>query len=250
MLGLDEENFRITEDRFPTGAFELMNAGYLFDEAAVALVVDRSRGLLGQEAAIREAALAVANGMHPDDRLWLVSAGQTPVIEHEPGSGALAVARSAVGDPSAYGRSELGTAIRLAGTQIIREPGTRSLVMISNGAIDPGAFDVYGLQETAEFLGNNHIGFSVIYTARNQRSAELDFLVEATNGESAYLYRPEGIAGLVGNVRSRPNGRYLLRFQSVHDSDFGRRYIPVEVETYLLTRSGRDEAGYFGPLEF
>jgi hypothetical protein len=32
-------------------------------------------------------------------------------------------------------------------------------------------------------------------------------------------------------------------------TDFGRAYLPVEAEAYLMNRSGRDRTGYFPPVE-
>jgi hypothetical protein len=32
-------------------------------------------------------------------------------------------------------------------------------------------------------------------------------------------------------------------------TDYGRAYLPLEVEVYLMERSGRDSTGYFAPLE-
>ena len=64
------------------------------------------------------------------------------------------------------------------------------------------------------------------------------------------MYQPAGLAPLVQHLASKPSGTYLLSYTSGHDTDFGRRYIPLEVEAYLLRRSGRDESAYYGPLEF
>ena len=88
------------------------------------------------------------------------------------------------------------------------------------------------------------------HTRPNVANEELEYLADASGGQTGYAYGADGVASMVARIRSRPSGRYLLRYQSVHPTDFGRRYIPVEVEVYLLERSGRDEAGFFGPLEF
>jgi len=44
-------------------------------------------------------------------------------------------------------------------------------------------------------------------------------------------------------------GMYQLKYTSTMSTDFGRSFLPVEVEVQLLERSGRDEIGYFAPLE-
>ena len=46
-----------------------------------------------------------------------------------------------------------------------------------------------------------------------------------------------------------PQGVYQFSFTSALPTNFGMNYLPLEVEVYLLNRSGRDETGYFAPLE-
>ncbi len=249
VVGLDEQNFRVTEDRFPTGEAQLISVRPE-GAASLSLLIDRNRSMAGQTEAVEEAALSIVDALGPADRLWTVSAAELPVVELEPGSARLRVANAAVGVEDLYGLGAIDLGIRLSGAQLLREAGSRAIVLVSNGVLSSGAFSTYGLTETSEYLRNNHVRLFVVYTERNRRSEELDFLVESTGGTSVYLYRPQGIAGLVEDARSRPSGRYVLRYASAHDPDFGRRYIPVEVEAYLLERSGRDESGYFGPLEF
>lgn len=251
LLGLDETNFRITEDRFPTGEADLVYAGYRTGEAAVSLVVDGAVSAARADEAVRSATLSVYDALGAGDQLWVVGAADQPVIEAEPGAGRLETADAAAGAPGAaggVGRLDLG--IRLGTSQLLGETGRRALVVISDGRERPRAFESYSLTETAEHLANNHVTLWVVYTSRNARSDELDYLAEATGGAALYAFRPEGVGTIVSSLRAQPSGSYVLEYSSVHDSDFGRRYIPLEVEAYLLERSGRDEAGYFGPLEF
>lgn len=250
LLGLSEDNFRVTEDRFPTGPTELTYGGFRSGESAIAIVADRAPGMVDDRGAVRDAATAIVDALDANSLLWTVSAGDQPLVESEPGSGRLAVSNAAAGSESQYGTGRLDTGIRLAGSRLATELGNRSIVVLSDGRLDSRAFEQYGINETAQFLVNSQIELSVVYTARNARSEELDFLAEVTGGQSVFLYRPQGIEPLLDAIEARRSGRYVLTYQSVHDADFGRRYIPLEVEAYVLERSGRDEAGYFGPLEF
>lgn len=251
LLGLDETNFRITEDRFPTGEAELVYAGHHTEEAAVSLVVDGAVSAAETDEAVRSATLSVYDALDAGDQLWVVGAADQPVIEAEPGAGRLETADAAAGAPgTADGVGRLDLGIRLGTSQLLGETGRRALVVISDGRERPRAFESYSLTETAEHLANNHVTLWVVYTSRNARNDELDYLAETTGGASLYAFRPEGVGSIVSSLRAQPSGSYVLEYSSVHDSDFGRRYIPLEVEAYLLERSGRDEAGYFGPLEF
>ena len=250
MLGLDASNFRVTEDRFPTGPADVVYAGWESFERSVALVVDRYRGMEQDRAQIEQAALDVMGRLANADLGWVISSGAEPVMEADPTEGLLQKAAGAVGSAPDYGSGSLDLALRLAGAQLIETRGRRAIVAVSNGTIDPGAFDRFTLAETGRFLVNNRILMSVIYTQRNVRAGELDYLADLTGGSSLYVYQPEGAGAVVDGLASQPSGTYVLRYQSVHGTDFGRRYIPLEVEAYLLGRSGRDEAGYYGRLEF
>ncbi|MFP4566532.1 MAG: 6-bladed beta-propeller, partial [Spirochaetaceae bacterium] len=126
----------------------------------------------------------------------------------------------------------------------------RGIVFVTNGELGQGAFRNYGLQELAALLRNNHIRFYVVYVTRGARDDALEYLSSASGGDSMFLYRDDGISGIVDELADHPSGRYTLRVSSGSDTDFGRAYIPLEVEAYLIRRSGRDEAGYFGPREF
>lgn len=250
LLGLDETNFRITEDRFPTGEARLAYAGYRTGEAAVALLVDGAIDAAESDEAVRSATLSIHDALGVDDQFWVIGAGDQPVIEAEPGDGRLETADAAVGAPEATGGGRIDLGVRLGTSQLLGESGRRALVVVSDGRSRPQAFESYSLTETAEHLTNNHVTLWVVYTRRSARSEELDYLAEATGGSALYAFRPEGVGTIVRQLKQQPSGSYVLEYSSVHDSDFGRRYIPLEVEAYLLERSGRDEAGYFGPLEF
>ena len=247
---LHSENFRITEDRFPVGEATVTFAGYRTGEIAVAVIADRTIPMAGDTAALRQAALELSNAIVPAGKRWLVTAGELPLVEAAPEDGALAFAEAAVGSATDYGRSSPDLAIRLAGRQVLRELDRRSVILITDGTLPPTAFDNYGLIETADFLRNNHITFNVVYTRRNQSADEIEYLAEATGGQSVFVFQPTGLGAVIEQLASKPSGTYLLSYNSVHHTDFGRRYIPLEVEAYLLRRSGRDEAGYYGPLEF
>lgn len=249
LLGLDESNFRITEDRFPTGLPVLSYAGYQDSAAAVALLVDGS--LAGEQTAIQTAALEVYDALSPTDRIWVISAGELPVVEATPPVARLesadAATRASTAVTGVPGRIDLG--IRLAVSQLLPELGQRSIVLVSNGEVRASSFATYSLTETAEHLENNNVRLSVIYTG-DERSDELEYLVDVSGGSEVFVYEPRGARVVIEELRTAASGTYLLQYQSVHDSDFGRRYIPLEVEAYLLERSGRDEVGYYGPLEF
>ena len=85
--------------------------------------------------------------------------------------------------------------------------------------------------------------------SRDTMDSEVQYITDNTCGKSYYVYRPQGLSSVVQDIISLPSGLYQLSYTSSLSTEYGRRYLPVEVETYLLNRSGRDETGYFAPLQ-
>ena len=84
-----------------------------------------------------------------------------------------------------------------------------------------------------------------------QKAADekLDFILSNTFGDSYYVYRPAGLRSVVNDILQMPQGVYQFSYTSSLTTNFGQNYLPLEAEVYLLNRSGRDEAGYFAPLQ-
>ena len=99
-------------------------------------------------------------------------------------------------------------------------------------------------------MNNNGISFSVVQLTQNTVvEEELDYIVKKANGKFYYVYRQQGLSNVVTDMLEIPNGLYSLSYTSSLPTDLGRAYLPVEIETYVLNRSGRDETGYFSPLK-
>ena len=62
-------------------------------------------------------------------------------------------------------------------------------------------------------------------------------------------FRSQGLGDVVKDIIELPQGIYQLSYTSAMSTNFGTNYLPVEAEVYLLNRSGRDETGYFAPLQ-
>jgi hypothetical protein len=98
-------------------------------------------------------------------------------------------------------------------------------------------------------MANNGVVFHAIVVGGGNPSEEIRYLCTETGGRTFPLYRPEGIGELVRSLATVPNGSYILSYRSSLLTDFGRAYLPVEAEVYLMERSGRDGIIYFPPLE-
>jgi len=106
------------------------------------------------------------------------------------------------------------------------------------------------LNESLAYMRNNGIVFYPIYVTPEGSSRELEYLARETGGKSYRYSDPKGLLSLWEDLSRQKEGLYVLKYTSGEDTDFGRRYIPVEVEARLIQRSGKDEMGYFGPLKY
>jgi hypothetical protein len=99
-------------------------------------------------------------------------------------------------------------------------------------------------------MKNNGISFYPVYLDAQKRNDELDFIARETGGTSQYLFQPRGILPLLEQVRSDVNGYYTVSYDSLAYTDFGRAYIPLSLEVNFIKKSGRDEMGFYAPLEY
>jgi hypothetical protein len=144
-------------------------------------------------------------------------------------------------------RFDLG--LRLAATDLLPRAKKRAIVFVSSGELGELAFEQYALVELAAYLANNNIKFYCLLPSGATASSELQYLCDETDGKALSLYRPEGIGPILKNLAASPSGTYSFSWTSSLSTDFGRAFLPISVEVRLLDRSGRDESGYFPPLE-
>lgn len=249
VVGLGENNFYITEQKRPVNKLKYLGSSSYSQFSDITLLIDRSRrsSEFGEQinAAVREIAAAMKNR----GTLKIVSASKIPALEYSgKPSGALKFDVAALKNPVSD-EIPLDLALRLAANDLVNAEHKRAVVIISAGKVSLNAFEKYSLSETAAFLNNNHISVASVLLTQNACDEELDYIVSNTPGKEYYIFRPEGLSGIVGDLVDIPSGLYTFSYTSVLSTNFGEKYLPVEVEAYLLNRSGRDECGYFSPLQ-
>ncbi len=249
VVGLGENNFYITEQKRPVNKLKYLGSSSYSQFSDITLLIDRSRrsSEFGEQinAAVREIAAAMKNR----GTLKIVSASKIPALEYSgKPSGALKFDVAALKNPVSD-EIPLDLALRLAANDLVNAEHKRAVVIISAGKVSLNAFEKYSLSETAAFLNNNHISVASVLLTQNACDEELDYIVSNTPGKEYYIFRPEGLSGIVGDLVDIPSGLYTFSYTSVLSTNFGEKYLPVEVEAYLLNRSGRDECGYFAPLQ-
>ena len=249
-LGLDESNFLISELHGGVANDSFLNPPEA-ERPFVALLVDRSTGMLGYREAAAEAASQVYQWISQQGGLLtLVSGGAQPAKEGTISLGEQRFVTTATGVGSYTDSSRFSLALRLAASEVIAWPGQSAVVFVTDGELGDLAFDDYSLEVVAAYLRNNGVAFYCVYLkAPIERPDELEYLCDATKGSSAYLYRKEGLKLLLEEISSRQTGRYFFSYDSVRNPQFGERYLSVQAEVFHFRRSGRAESGYFAPAE-
>jgi DNA-binding beta-propeller fold protein YncE len=241
IVGLEARNFLLSENGGAVSEQRFLGAAHLSGQSDIALLMERSPAALAYRddmaVAARDAA-AAATGV------IVVSAGEQPVLS----SGG--IAEAARGSAASYSpRWHFDQGLRLAATSLLSGEKKRAVVFITTGILGNEAFSQYGLSELAAYLANNDIVFYAVLLGNAPPGPEIQYLCARTGGAVLPLYRSSGIGPEITSLKSSPSGSYTLRYRSSLPTDFGRAYLPVEAEVYLLDRSGRDGRGYFAPLE-
>lgn len=249
IVGLKDVNFFVTEKKHPVFDYKFEGAAYVNDVCDITFLIDRSKTASAYEEAMETAVREIAASMNGKGTVRVISAGMVPVLEYSGSPAGLEqFSLSALKNPvSPY--CKLDTAVRLAANQLITAEKKRAIVFITDGAIAPEAFTNYGLSDTTAYLNNNSIDFALISLVQGNASREISYISDNTQGGEYYVYRSQGLSSVVSDILDIPVGIYRISYTSDLMTEFGEAYLPVEVETYLMNRSGRAETGYFAPLE-
>ena len=264
VIGLDGRNFLLSEGGAAAAEQSFISASWRSQNTDLSILFERSPGTLPLRddlaAAIRDIGSSAGNIVS------VVSAGEQPVRENiasGQGTPQARLAAAARGSGSSYSsrwRFDLG--LRLAATDLLQGEKKRAVIFVGAGiqpepgasrgssvSLGENAFEQYSLSELAAYLSNNNIVFHAVITGSGVPGADILFLCEETGGQALALYRNEGIMPVINSLKNKSSGYYVLSYRSHLDTDFGRAYLPLEAEVYLMEKSGRDSSGYFAPLQ-
>lgn len=249
VVGLKETNFYISENKRPVTNMQLLGSANNNTFADVTILVDRSNAMQQYNEQLDYAVQEIAKSMNGMGTLRIVSSGKVPVTEYS-GSPVKAEAFSYRTLKTAFAPdTTLDLGIRLSANELVNGEKKRAIIYLTSGSVNQNSFTRYGLSDLTAYLNNNSISFSTIMLSDSVPCDEVHYLTQTTLGDTYYVYRPEGISQVIKDIVAEPSGLYQLSFTSALQKEYGRKYLPVEIETYLLNRSGRDESGYFAPLE-
>ncbi len=249
VVGLQEENFYLTENMRPVSKLKMLGAASNNTDADITIIIDRSLNNTLHSVEIESSVKEIAASMKGQGILRIVSAGAIPAVEYvgKPdmlGDFSLAALKTKISSSAAC-----DLAIRLASNDLINAAKKRGIVLITAGNDSSLTFEKYNLAELSSYMNNNSISFSVIQLDQGALGEELAYVSESTSGDLYYVFRPQGLGDVVKDIIEEPQGIYQLSFTSAMSTNFGTNYLPLEAEVYLLNRSGRDETGYFAPLQ-
>jgi hypothetical protein len=249
VVGLESLNFLLSEQGRIVNEQRFLSPAYRSGRADIAILMERSAVTANLKDELAAAARDINRALDGNGRiLSVISAGEQPRRERHENPGALeAVARGEAASYSPRWRFDLG--LRLAATDLLPGEKKRSVLYVGSGGAGELGFEQYGLSELAAYLANNGIVFNAVIAGGGAASEEIRYLCRETGGRAMPLYRPEGIGELVRSVALTPAGLYSISYRSHLPTDFGRAWLPVDAEVYLMERSGRDSTGYFPPLE-
>ena len=248
IVGLTEKNFFLTESNRLVNDFMLDGSAYLNTDCDIALIIERSPQSEKEFELVRTVVKEIAEAMKGKGSISVISASQIPVLEGKFSPETLASKPLKVKSSwSPVWNCDL--AVRLASGELINAAQKRAVVFLSFDEISPESFKQYSLNDLASYMTNNGIRFYAVNLKQRALPSELAYLCTKTGGMHSYIYAEKGLAPIVDDLLNKPIGIYRLSYTSVLPTDFGRAYLPAEVEVRLLNRSGRDEIGYFAPLQ-
>lgn len=249
IVGLKENNFFITENKAPVLNAKLEGAAYVNENADITILIDRSHSSAKNEESLENAVKEIAASMNGRGTLRIVSAGTVPLIEYEGEPQGVSNFKSSKLKNPASSQVSLDLAIRMCSNALINAERKSCILYIGDGRVTQNSFSKYGLSDLSAYLNNNSIAFASLLLTQGASDSEIDYLTSHTEGGAYYVYRDAGLAGIVDDIINIPSGIYVLSYDSALTTDFGQRYLPVELEAFIMNRSGRDETGYFAPLQ-
>ena len=249
LVGLQEENFYLSENKQPVTNLRMLGAASNNTLSDITIIIDCStNNIAAYKSEIETAVKEIAQNMN-GGTLRIVSASAIPVTEYVGRPDMLGdFTIAALKNPSAK-IINADLALRLAANDLINAEKKRAVVLITSGESSSYNFENYNMAELVSYMNNNSIGFSVIQVKDGAVCDEISYICDNTFGEVYYIFRPQGLSDVVKDIIETPQGIYQLSYTSSMQTNFGTKYLPLEAEVYLLNRSGRDETGYFAPLQ-
>ncbi len=249
IVGLSRNNFIISEAGIPVGDLELIHFRENLFPVNIIILVEKSLFAKDKLNDIQKAIEEIYNLSENRFQIKIVSAGVNPVVETDFGDSKLQqVEASEMGIYSNLWRFDEG--VKKAGAELLTEKAKRIIIYLSSGNLGFHPYENHSLIELAQYLRNNAVGFYTVYLDYRKTHPDIEYLCSETGGSSNFLYHPEGVRVVCDQITERITPLYFLKYTSHSETDFGKKYIELQVTVPFQYKSGQDESGYYPPLRF
>jgi hypothetical protein len=249
IVGLDIANFSIFDNGTIVAEPTLSYRAQQSERADVVIIAEHSQEVQRKSSKMGVAIEALAGEFSGTGSMRLVSAANYPVLEASGDLPPIEYRNASL--RGTYSRDwDFGSALYYAATELFDYGGKRAVIFVGNGYLPQHAFNTYELETLLDYFIENDIVLHFVKIEDKPVSDELLYLVTKSGGTVRYYYDPLGARGFAKEVMLQVSGRYALKYISQAPTGFGKAYILMTVEAAYLKRSGRDELGYFSPLEF
>lgn len=245
VTGLGPSQFQLTESGTPIVAPRLAFQGFKSTEADVALVIDRDPSMARFEAETREAVGFFSQAWSDRGGIGLFPASVNPVPQNQKLASVNENQRLAVDPSNLTSQGKLDSAIRQAASSMIPGLSRRTVVYVTTGGVPVRGFARNNLTETAAFLRNNGLVFSVVTVNGLPVAPELTFLMKETGGRVWSI--KDDLRPFLEEIPQRVSGTYALTWTSITPAEAGVREIPVVIEVQKFKQSARTESSFFAP---
>lgn len=216
------------------------------NEQQVILIVESSPFMAAQKLKLRDSITALLNTLPAETDVSLIFAGKTA---HPAVSGNRQDIVQAILTLPEDKNWRFDTAIKLAVNSLVKTSRHRAIIFITSGIIREQSFQDTSVRELLLLLSNNRCSLHALVFAKETKDAILTYLSANTQGILYSVDSPSGFAPFVQKITKQVSGMYRLSFTATADSAFGQSYLPIGIEVYLRNKSGKEETGYFAPLQ-
>lgn len=215
-------------------------------EQRVILVVEASPFIAAQKTKVRDSLVSLLNSLPAEAEVSLIYAAKTA---HPAVSGNRQEIIKSILSMPADNNWRFDTALKLAVNELVKTSKHRSIIFISSGSIREQSFQDSGVRELLLLLSNNRTSLYAITFSKSASDQMLSYLCSNTQGIIHDADSPLGFAPFVNQLLQKKSGLYRLSFTATADPLFGQNYLPIGIEVYLRNKSGKEETGYFAPLQ-
>ena len=249
VVGMDLRNFQLSEFGRPVQDAEIIGRTPVQSATDAVVLLERSPETLRRISDVAKAVDDLYLSADVQMRFKLVSCAEDAVTETAFGATRLQVAEI-VKKGVHTGAWRFDQGVLKSVSELMPSRARRVVLFLSSGALGQAAYGEYSVMELADYLRSNSVVFFTIYVEPGRRNPDLEYLSEQTGGSSHFIYQPGGVKTVTDEIRELVSPLYFLKYVSPSDSNFGRRYIDLQMTTSFQSRTGKDASGYYAPLVF